>query len=143
MFDTIFHNFERFLAAILLFLIAVVAVISVAELCFVLYKDLTSPLGLFLGLDELFEVFGMFLMVLIAIELMSSIYMYMKDKSVHVELMLLIAITALTRKVVIMDKATSDAMTMFGMAALLGTLIGGYYLVKRSGEPRPHSGERR
>jgi uncharacterized membrane protein (DUF373 family) len=133
MFDTIFHNFERFLAAILLLLIAVVAVISVAELCFVLYKDLTSPLGLFLGLNELFEVFGMFLVVLIAVELMSSIYMYMKDKSVHVELMLLIAITALTRKVVILDMETSDPMTMLGIAALLGTLIGGYYLVKRPG----------
>lgn len=41
--------------------------------------------------------------MLIAIELMASVYMYMMDKSVHVEIMLLIAITALTRKVVVMD----------------------------------------
>ncbi|NCC27611.1 MAG: hypothetical protein EOM22_05505 [Gammaproteobacteria bacterium] len=44
-----------------------------------------------------------FSIVLIAIELMASVYMYMMDKSVHVEIMLLIAITALTRKVVVMD----------------------------------------
>jgi uncharacterized membrane protein (DUF373 family) len=141
MFDKPYHSFERLLAGILLLLIAVVAVISVLELCFVLYKDVTSPMGLFLGLDELFEVFGMFLVVLIAVELMSSIYMSMKDKSLHVELMLLVAITALTRKVVLLDKESSDALSLLAMAALLGTLIGGYYLVRRLGQHGPHSGE--
>lgn len=132
--DRLFHGFEKVLAGVLLLLISVVAVIAVIELCFVLYKDMMSPRGLFLlDLNELFEVFGMFLMVLIAVELMASIYTYMMDKSVHVELMLLIAITALTRKVVVMDlEGQGDsAMYMIGLAALLGILIGGYYLVKR------------
>lgn len=132
-FDRFFHYFERSLAAVLLLLISIVALIAVAELCFVLYKDLTSAKGLFLDLGELFEVFGMFLMVLIAVELMASVYMYMMDKSVHVEIMLLIAITALTRKVVVLDTESKGdpAMYMIGLAALLGTLIVGYYLVKR------------
>jgi uncharacterized membrane protein (DUF373 family) len=141
MIDRIFHIFEKSLAAVLLILIAGVAVIAVAELGYVLYLDLISGHGLFLGLDELFDVFGRFLVVLIAIELMASIYMYMKDKSVHAEMMLLIAITALTRKVVILDKETTDAMQMLGIAALLATLIGGYYLVKRLGEQHPPSGD--
>jgi uncharacterized membrane protein (DUF373 family) len=141
MIDRAFHIFEKSLAGVLLILIAGVAVIAVAELCYVLYLDLTGDQGLFLGLDELFDVFGRFLVVLIAIELMASIYMYMKDKSVHAEMMLLIAITALTRKVVILDKETTDAMQMLGMAALLATLIGGYYLVKRLGEQHLPSGD--
>jgi uncharacterized membrane protein (DUF373 family) len=141
MIDRIFHIFEKSLAAVLLILIAGVAVIAVVELCYVLYLDVISGQGLFLELDELFDVFGRFLIVLIAIELMASIYMYMKDKSVHAEMMLLIAITALTRKVVILDKETTDAMQMLGMAALLATLIGGYYLVKRLGEQHPPPGD--
>ncbi|MBK1723018.1 phosphate-starvation-inducible PsiE family protein [Thiocystis violacea] len=68
------------------------------ELCVVLYPDLVSAEGLpLLDIKQLFDVFGMFLVVLIAVELMASIYMYMMDKSVHVEIMLLIAITALAR----------------------------------------------
>ena len=141
MFDHLFHLFEKSLAGVLLILIAGVAVIAVAELCYVLYLDLAGEKGLFLELDEMFDVFGRFLVVLIAIELMASIYMYMKDKSVHAEMMLLIAITALTRKVVILDKETTDALQMLGMAALLATLIGGYYLVKRLGEQHPPSGD--
>jgi len=133
MVEKLFHAYEKLLAAILLLLISAVAAIAVVELCFVLYKDLTSQKGLLLDLGELFEVFGTFLIVLIAIELMASIYMYLKDKSVHVEIMLLIAITALTRKVVVMDSGANDAMYLIGLAALLGTLIGGYYLIKRQG----------
>ena len=66
--------------------------------------------------------------MLIAIELMASVYMYMMDKSVHVEIMLLIAITALTRKVVVLDLESKGdpALYMLGLAALLGTLVGGY-----------------
>lgn len=133
MIDHVFHKFEKTLAAVLLFLISAVALIAVVELCFVLYKDLTSGGGLLLDLAELFEVFGMFLIVLIAVELMASIYMYMMDKSVHVEMMLLIAVTALTRKVVVMDlEAKGDpALYMVGLATLLGVLIVGYYLIKR------------
>ena len=138
LFDRLFHYFEKALAAVLLVLISIVAVIAVIELCFLLYKDFVSQKGLFLlDLNELFEVFGMFLMVLIAIELMASVYMYMMDKSVHVEIMLLIAITALTRKVVVLDLESKGdpAMYMLGLAALLGTLVGGYYLVKRLAGP--------
>ncbi len=110
-----------------------VAVIAVIELVAVLYKDLLSREGFLLALDELFEVFGVFLIVLIAIELMASVYMYMMDKAVHAEMMLLIAITALTRKIVVIDleAKAGDPLYLVGLAALLGTLIGGYYLVRR------------
>jgi uncharacterized membrane protein (DUF373 family) len=134
----LFHYFERSLAFVLLIVIAIVAVIALIELCVLLYQDLVSADGFLLGLNELFEVFGMFLIVLIAVELMASIYMYMVDKSVHVEMMLLIAITALARKVVVLDlEGKGDpALYMIGLAALLATLVGGYYLVKRL-EQRP------
>lgn len=141
--DKSFHYFEKTLAGVLLLLMSAVAVIAVIELCFVLYKDLVSKQGLLLSLNQLFEVFGMFLIVLIAIEFMASVYMYMMDKSVHVEMMLLIAITALTRKVVVMDleAKSDDALYLVGMATLLGILIGGYFLVRRL-DPRGNGGGR-
>ena len=141
MIDRLFHLFERALAAVLLLLIGGLSVIAVGELCFILYHDLRSGAGLLLSLDELFEILGMFLIVLIVIEFMASIYMYMKDKSVHVEMMLLIAITALTRKVVVLDSSARDPLYLLALAALLGTLILGYYLVKRAAEPGAGSGD--
>lgn len=137
MIDKIFHGFEKTLAAVLLFLISLVAVLAVVELCVVLYRDLAGLRLFLLNERGMFELFGMFLMVLIAIELMASVYMYMKDKSIHAELMLLIAVTALTRKVVVLDADAQDPMYLIGLAALLGTLIGGYYLVRRLGSEYP------
>ncbi|WP_295456311.1 phosphate-starvation-inducible PsiE family protein [uncultured Thiodictyon sp.] len=131
MIDRLFHLYERALAALLLLLIGAVAAFAVVELLFTLYQYLTNKDGLLLNQHELFEVFGMFLVVLIAMEFMSSIYMYLKDKSLHVEMMLAIAITALTRKVVVLDSSAHDPLYLMALAALLATLVGGYYLVKR------------
>jgi uncharacterized membrane protein (DUF373 family) len=129
-----FHRFEQGLALALLVLISLVAVIAVIELWITLLRDLmTADSILPLDLSELFGIFGMFLVVLIAVELMASIHMYMMDKSIHVEIMLLIAITALARKVVVLDLEGkgNPGMYMLGLAALLSALIGGFYLVKR------------
>ena len=118
------------------------SVLAVVELCVVLYRDLVGLRTFLLNERGLFELFGLFLMVLIAVELMASIHMYMKDKSIHAEMMLLIAITALTRKVVVLDADAYDPMYLIGLAALLGTLIGGYYLVRRLGQATRHEIDR-
>ena len=57
---------------------------------------------------------------------------------------LLIAVTVLTRKVVVMDlEAKGDpALHMLGLAAFLGVLVGGYYLVKRAGMDKPTAASR-
>ena len=61
-------------------------------------NDLLKPPGLLIDLSELYDTFGLFLLVLIAIELMGSVYIYLKDESLHLEIMFLVAITAVTRK---------------------------------------------
>jgi uncharacterized membrane protein (DUF373 family) len=71
-------------------------------------------------------------MVLIGLELMSSIRMYIRDHSIHAELMLLVAITAITRKVVILDAKAVEPMMLFGIAAILVALTVGYYLLRQT-----------
>jgi len=126
----IFKQFEKIIAGILVVLMGVVVISATFELAHHLFMDVTRPPGLFLGMEEQFKLFGMFMMVLIAIELMSSIYMYLQDKVAYLEIMFLIAITAVTRKIVIMDAKTIDPMTTIGIAALLAALVAGYYVVK-------------
>lgn len=131
MFDRYYERFERAVSLVLLVLMGVIVLAATAELIYLLYQDLLSPPGLFLGVSELFQVFGLFMMVLIAIELMSSIYMYLKDKVVHVEIIFLIGITAVTRKIVILDSKDIDPFYLMGLASLLAALTGGYYLIKK------------
>ncbi len=74
----------------------------------------------------------MFLLVLIAIELMGSLYIYLKDESLHLEIMFLVAITAVTRKIVVLDSGETDALYLMGLALLIAALSWGYIAVVRA-----------
>ena len=128
----IFNNFEKIISLILVVLMGIVVISATIELGYHIFKSLTEPPGLFLGISELFDLFGLFIMVLIAIELMSIIYMYCIDKAMYIEMMFLIAITAVTRKIVVLDAKSIEPMSVIGIAAVLAALVAGYYVLKKS-----------
>jgi len=135
----IFGKIERAIAIALLALMGIVVISGVLEVAYVVVTDLMTPPGFFLGVEDLFDIFGLFLMVLIGLELMTSIEMYLDDNTIHAELMFLVALTAVARKVVILDAKSIDAMTVFAIAALVVALSGGYYIIKKSKTPSPSS----
>ena len=132
----IFGKIERVIAIALLVIMTVVVVSGALEVAWVVVNDLFQPPGFFLGVEDLFDIFGLFLMVLIGLELMTSIEMYLKENTIHAEIMFLVALTAVARKVVILDAKSSDYMTVFAIAALVIALAAGYYLIKRSNAPK-------
>ena len=130
-----FVKIEKAIAIALLVVMTVVVISGALEVAWVVLNDLFQPPGFFLGVDDLFDIFGLFLMVLIGLELMTSIEMYLKDNMIHAEVMFLVALTAVARKVVILDAKTIDPMTVFAIAALVIALSGGYYFIKKTNAP--------
>ena len=126
----IFERAERFVAIALLVLMGIVVASGVIEVGYELVTGLIEPPGFFLGVAELFDVFGLFLMVLIGLELMASIHMYLDDQKIHAEMMFLVAITAVTRKIVILDAKAIEPMLVFGIGFLIIALSAGYFLIK-------------
>jgi uncharacterized membrane protein (DUF373 family) len=68
----IFGKVERAIAIALLALMAIVVISGVLEVAYVIFTDLMQPPGFFLGVEDLFDIFGLFLMLLIGLELISS-----------------------------------------------------------------------
>jgi uncharacterized membrane protein (DUF373 family) len=132
----IFGKIEKGIAIALLLVMTVVVIFGALEVAWIVINDLFQPPGFFLGVEDLFDIFGLFLMVLIGLELMTSIEMYLKDNTIHAEVMFLVALTAVARKVVILDAKSIDYMTVFAIAALVFALSAGYYLIKRTNMPR-------
>ena len=128
----ILDRVRKYIAIALLGLMAIIVVSATLEVAYEIVINMFEPPGFFIGVQDLFGVFGLFLMVLIGLELMTSIQMYLDHNSIHAELMLLVAITALTRKIVILDATKIDPMIMFGIGAVIIALALGYYLVRRS-----------
>ena len=137
--ERFFDKVEKTIAIALLGLMAIIVVSATAEVAYVVATDIFQPPGFFIGVEDLFQIFGLFLMVLIGLELMTSIRDYLRDNRIHAELMLLVAMTAVTRKVVILDASQIDPMMMFGIGFVIIALAVGYFLVRRSSvEPKPN-----
>lgn len=132
MIEKIINNLERWISIALMLLMGIVVVSGTAEIGYLIATDLLQPPGFFLGVSDLFDIFGLFLMVLIGLELMSSVKAFLQDHKLHAEAMFLIALTAITRKIVIMDSSGVSYMTLFGLAALVLALSVGFFIIRKN-----------
>ena len=128
----IFERIETYISYALLGLMSIIVIGATLEVGYVIITDIFRPPGFFIGVEDLFDAFGLFLMVLIGLELMAGMHQFIENHEIHAEIMILIAITAITRKIVILDSKAIDPMILFGVGFLIIALTAGYYLLKKS-----------
>jgi uncharacterized membrane protein (DUF373 family) len=106
--------------------------VSTIELAVILVQELIKTPFLLLNIAEMLKVFGFFLMVLIGLELLESIKAYLQQDKVHVEVVFLVAMVAVARKIIILDYKDINSSLLFGMSAIIISLSLGYYFVKKA-----------
>jgi uncharacterized membrane protein (DUF373 family) len=116
----------------LLGMMMVAVLVSAIELVVILVQELLKPPMMLLNAAEMLEVFGFFLMVLIGLELLETIKAYLDEDRVHAEVVFLVALVAVSRKVIILDYKEMAPGLLYGMSALIVALGLGYFLVRRS-----------
>ena len=126
-----FKIFERFIVGSLIFMMMVVILLSTFELGRILIVDIFTSPNFLLGIDQLLDVFGFFMLILIGVELLETIRAYLNEHEVHVEIVLEVALIAVARKVVIIDVKEYLPETLLALAAIVLALAGAYYLQKR------------
>jgi uncharacterized membrane protein (DUF373 family) len=124
--------FERVIVLILLGMMMLAVLLSTIELAVVLVQELFKPPFMLLNIAEMLEVFGFFLMVLIGLELLETIKAYLEEDRVHAEVVFLVALVAVSRKVIILDYKKIPTDLLYGMSALIVALGVGYFLVRRA-----------
>ena len=124
-------RFERLIIMALLAMMIFVVFLSTIELAVILVQEMLKPPYLLLNIEEMLYVFGFFMMVLIGIELMETVKIYLEEDRVHVEVILMVAIIAISRKIIIMDIKDVGALDLLGIAAIVLALSSGYFLIKR------------
>ena len=72
------------------------------------------------------------MMILIGLELIETIKIYLVDESVHVEIICLVAIVAVVRKVIVLDVYKLPPVTLLGIAAIILALSIGYFFIKKA-----------
>jgi uncharacterized membrane protein (DUF373 family) len=106
-------------------------VLATLELGWVIIRDIITPPIILLEIDELLEIFGFFLLVLIGIELLETIKAYLMTHVVHVEIVLEVALIAIARKVIILDLEKYESLTLIGIAALISAVALAFWVIKR------------
>jgi uncharacterized membrane protein (DUF373 family) len=81
------------------------------------------------GVDELLSLFGSFLIILLGLELLASVKSFLQDDVIHVEVVLMVAVIALARKVIILELHEPTPLTLVGVATLLLALAISYRLI--------------
>ena len=83
----------------------------------------------FLG-KTLLDIFGLFLSVLIALEILENITGYLKKHVVQIELVIVTSLTAVARKIIILDLDKVTGVSLVGLAISILALSISYLIVK-------------
>jgi uncharacterized membrane protein (DUF373 family) len=130
---SLLKKYEKLMIFALMLMMAIVLGLATLDLAWIILKDIITEPYLLLHVDELLELFGFFMLVLIGIELLQTIMKtYLQQDQPHFEVVLSVAIIAIARKVIILDLKEVDSLSLVGIAAIVIALTGGYFLMKRS-----------
>ena len=136
---TLYQKFEQICVLILVGLIAVIVVFALW------YLALDVVLGIYANTFDptkhvVFQtVFGMIFTVIIALEFKRSLVALAerRESIVQVRAVILIALLAVVRKLIILDISHTEALTLFALAAAILALGCVYWLVRDRNERAP------
>jgi uncharacterized membrane protein (DUF373 family) len=118
-------------------MLALVIFLGVLELVVILFHAIFLDFSYRLANFEILEIFGYFLLILIGIELLETIKAYLIKNEIHVEIIILVAIIAVARKIILLDPfaegETLNSAAMIALGVVVVALAASYYLVRKSG----------
>ena len=133
----IVNKFEKGIYALLMIMLMVVLIAAVIDLVWLLITSLIDVSPWLLEAHEMISVLGGFLLVLIGVELLDTIKAYFHENAIHVEIVVLLAIIAIARKVILLDPTGMSGIDfgieLMGIGVIVVGLSAGYYLIKKAG----------
>ncbi|MDJ0634443.1 MAG: phosphate-starvation-inducible PsiE family protein [Xenococcaceae cyanobacterium MO_188.B29] len=124
------HLVENIVAKVLSLALQGVILVVIVDLIIFLIGDVANdPVGYF-NTKSVIELFGLFLNVLIALELLENLTGYLKKHVVQVELVVVTALIAVARKIIIFDLSKYDSNDLLGLGVAILSLSAGYWLIK-------------
>ena len=125
-----FKLFERVIVVALMVMMGIVILLSTVELGRMLLATILGSPNFLLNINDLLDVFGFFLLILIGVELLETLKAYLQEHVVHVEVVIEVALIAIARKVIILDVKELGADKVLAVAVLIVAIALAFYLEK-------------
>jgi uncharacterized membrane protein (DUF373 family) len=138
-FLSVIHSYERQLAKLLALLLAVVIGIAAVELVVDSGLNVINlQTNWFDG--SLIRLLDRLLLIFIALEVLQNVTAYLRDQVVQIELVLLTALTAVARKVIVLPPGTENKPAlMAGFGVIVVGLAAAYWLVRLARRPQENA----
>ena len=139
------ENFLRFLgriegwvSKILSIAMLLVILVAVYELIIFMVQELLVPPPIDRFGKTLFSIFGLFLNVLIALEILENITAYLKKHVIQVELVIVTSLIAVARKIIILDLEKTAGLDLIALAATIFALSISYWIIRKTTPRNTH-----
>jgi uncharacterized membrane protein (DUF373 family) len=130
---TLYQKFEHAVILVLTLLISIVVALAVWNLTLKILLSIVASRGFDPSDYAVFQaLFGMIFTVIIALEFKRSLLVVAERRQsiVQVRTVILLALLAIVRKLIILDLATTDSMQLFALAAAILALGVVYWLIR-------------
>ncbi len=125
------ENIEVLVSKVLSLLMVVVILVAIADLGIFIFKELfTAPYGKFN--TTLYTIFGLFLNILIALEILENITAYLRKHVFQVELVIVTSLIAIARKIIILDLEKVGGIDIIGLGIAILALSISYLIIRFS-----------
>ncbi|QLE58151.1 phosphate-starvation-inducible PsiE family protein [Nostoc sp. TCL26-01] len=131
------ENVEVLVSKVLsIFMVAVILVAIIDLGIFIVKEVFTVPYGKIN--TTLFKVFGLFLNILIALEILENITAYLKRHVFQVELVIVTSLIAVARKIIILDLEKVQGIDIIGLGIAVLALSISYLIIRSSNAGNRH-----
>lgn len=128
--EAVIRVFERVIVISLIGMMMIVILATTFELGRLIFTSILQINPYVFDINNLLEIFGFFLLILIGVELLETIKAYLSAHIIRVEVVLEVALIAIARKVIIVDVKEFPSLTLIGISALVLAIAVAFYLEK-------------
>jgi uncharacterized membrane protein (DUF373 family) len=126
-------SIEIFISKLLSIGMILVAFLAIFQLSYVLAETIINSFRI-PGEEDfnrtLFQLFGLFLNVLIALEILENVAAYLKNNIIQVELVLVTSLIAVSRKIIILDLEKKDSNDLIALSIAVFSLSLSYMMIR-------------
>ena len=127
------ENIQILVSKLLSVAMIVLILIAIVDLAiFIINKLLAWDLNDESFNKNLFTAFGLFLNILIALEILENITAYLRKSVIHVELVIATSLIAVARKIIILDLKNTEGLKVIVLGVAVLSLSISYWIIRRS-----------
>ncbi|WP_323843898.1 phosphate-starvation-inducible PsiE family protein [Microbulbifer magnicolonia] len=126
------HRVIRTAVRFMAILMSLVIVWGSVYVMVVLYQRLSFPPVWILDSRDILDIFGSFLVVLIAVEIFINIRLYLGTNIIPMQLVVATALMAMARKIIVLDTDKTPPLYVLGYGAVILALGFTYWIVSKS-----------